>query len=754
MPIKLFKEIEDDSLKEYAKDGNYEKYKGIVLDTETNQFKVVSGLFTDKKDFYDKMAKRGLVSRKVFEASVFDWIEKNAKSNLDAYMMFSTAFSKWRGNNMLSDYYVKLLNDIPSLNRERQKGNPNTRGPAKKGWDESVITEDLSDLHPYFTGNVKGDEYIPPESKVKLYLVKDFHDIVDNPKDLKDQNILKTYISDKKPINMEKDIIYNKPLRFNVEDGLKYQNPLFWDTLYQMFFFGAGNNTAPAETGYNGIIIQKEDDPNSIRYIAKGNIKAEWATKGTKGNSRPQSARRTMVTNAQNNMKALQSKDNLSPEEKEELKYWSAVYNSGNFNKYLSPNQKAAVDYLNKEITKNQANADLVGRLVQQRDEIISYTSDRNYIQSINQALLSLDNKIREIQHRDRLYGNNDDAELQRLYKVRYFLEKSLDDEVDRQNIINKAEDEFLANNPVQPANTRNQGDMEGNFLNRVQRRLNAQKKLDKVRDLQRTGKTLTLNKKESAVNSGITQAKIDSFGISPHKTSSGGTLSETEFKKELNPELFENDKLKSDIKEAMLKIAKTFEESLEVLFAPVDIYFTGSNANYNYNEHSDIDLHLVFDFENVGINSEILEQYLKIAKKVFNSKYDITIKGLKVEVGCENINTPLVAGGIYSLLKDEWIKKPEKLEGEIADPDMTCYNHIVNEIEKAIQSKDSNIIGNLWKKLGKMRKESLATEGEFGKGNSLFKELRNNEFLNRLKDAYYESISEELSVESLEDII
>lgn len=183
----------------------------------------------------------------------------------------------------------------------------------------------------------------------------------------------------------------------------------------------------------------------------------------------------------------------------------------------------------------------------------------------------------------------------------------------------------------------------------------------------------------------------------------------------------------------------------MEVPFAPVDIYFTGSNANYNYNEHSDIDLHLVFDFENVGINSEILEQYLKIAKKVFNSKYDITIKGLKVEVGCENINTPLVAGGIYSLLKDEWIKKPEKLEGEIADPDMTCYNHIVNEIEKAIQSKDSNIIGNLWKKLGKMRKESLATEGEFGKGNSLFKELRNNDFLNRLKDAYYESISEEL---------
>lgn len=99
---------------------------------------------------------------------------------------------------------------------------------------------------------------------------------------MKDQNILKTYISDKKPINMEKDIIYNKPLRFNVEDGLKYQNPLFWDTLYQMFFFGAGNNTSPAETGYNGIIIQKEDDPNSIRYIAKGNIKAEWATKGTK----------------------------------------------------------------------------------------------------------------------------------------------------------------------------------------------------------------------------------------------------------------------------------------------------------------------------------------------------------------------------------------------------------------------------------------------------------------------------------------
>ena len=79
--------------------------------------------------------------------------------------------------------------------------------------------------------------------------------------------------------------------------------------------------------------------------------------------------------------------------------------------------------------------------------------------------------------------------------------------------------------------------------------------------------------------------------------------------------------------------------------------------------------------------------------------------------------------------------------------------NELINEIESAIQSHDSEVIGNLWKSLGELRKASLAEEGEFGSGNLMFKKLRADGYLERLKDAYYNSASQELSLESLEEI-
>ena len=89
------------------------------------------------------MRKRGLVCRKVYEARIYEWILKNAKSVFDAYLMLSTAFSKWRGNNVLSDYYVKLLNDLPKINREKRKGDPQSIGNNSGWYKESTLTEDF-----------------------------------------------------------------------------------------------------------------------------------------------------------------------------------------------------------------------------------------------------------------------------------------------------------------------------------------------------------------------------------------------------------------------------------------------------------------------------------------------------------------------------------------------------------------------------------------------------------------------------------
>jgi hypothetical protein len=105
-------------------------------------------------------------------------------------------------------------------------------------------------------------------------------------------------------------------------------------------------------------------------------------------------------------------------------------------------------------------------------------------------------------------------------------------------------------------------------------------------------------------------------------------------------------------------------------------------------------------------------------------------------------------------LVKDGWLIEPEYAERILPVPDMQQYYKIVQNIENAIQSRDSIKIGKLWDELYALRTASLQNEGELSKGNALFKKLRNLGYLERLKKAYYSSASEELSLEALKDII
>ena len=106
----------------------YENYTGIVFDTKANKFHIVTGKFRDKKDMYEKMTKQDKYLRRAYESRIWDWIQKKAKTPVDGYLMLSTAVSKWINNNVLSEYYKKLLHDLPYINREGRKGDPQTMG--------------------------------------------------------------------------------------------------------------------------------------------------------------------------------------------------------------------------------------------------------------------------------------------------------------------------------------------------------------------------------------------------------------------------------------------------------------------------------------------------------------------------------------------------------------------------------------------------------------------------------------------------
>lgn len=200
------------------------------------------------------------------------------------------------------------------------------------------------------------------------------------------------------------------------------------------------------------------------------------------------------------------------------------------------------------------------------------------------------------------------------------------------------------------------------------------------------------------------------------------GQIVEDTTKTELNPKLFENGTLIPEVRDALYKIATAFKNYLDLPFEVKDIYFTGSNANYNYTDDSDIDLHLVYDFEQAGVNAELLSKYLVTAKKDFNDKYDIKVKGIPVELGCENISEPLVSTGVYSLGANTWVIKPENAGIEIPDVDINAFNDLSTQIDDTIKAQNASAIENLWKTIRSLRKDSLTDEGEFGMGNMLFK--------------------------------
>ena len=79
----------------------------------------------------------------------------------------------------------------------------------------------------------------------------------------------------------------------------------------------------------------------------------------------------------------------------------------------------------------------------------------------------------------------------------------------------------------------------------------------------------------------------------------------------ELNPKLWQNDKLRSEVRTRLLKIAVDVIKSLELETSLDDITFTGSLANYNYSKHSDIDLHIILDFSVIDENETLVRDFL-----------------------------------------------------------------------------------------------------------------------------------------------
>ena len=219
-----------------------------------------------------------------------------------------------------------------------------------------------------------------------------------------------------------------------------------------------------------------------------------------------------------------------------------------------------------------------------------------------------------------------------------------------------------------------------------------------------------------------------------------------------LNPKLWENNLLKPDIKNKLLEISQAFISNLqenEIPLDVIDILLLGSNAAYNYTNDSDIDLHIITDFSDLPLNDTLTQIFYNNEKSKFNDEYDITIKGLPVEIYVEDVNAGNMTEGVYSLLQDKWIKFPQH-----NPPKEIEYTKLLNvykeKISKALKANSSEKIKEMINDIKMLRKVSLMNDGIYSKGNLVFKELRNDGSIDNLYTKMNELVSQELSLEKL----
>lgn len=215
----------------------------------------------------------------------------------------------------------------------------------------------------------------------------------------------------------------------------------------------------------------------------------------------------------------------------------------------------------------------------------------------------------------------------------------------------------------------------------------------------------------------------------------------------QLNPLLWEGLKIKPEVKNSLLKIANHFYKFLEVNSLPMDIVIAGSQVNYNYTQYSDIDLHLIFDFSKIECD-EPIEELFDAKRKLWKLQHDIKIYGINVEPYAEDINK-LAVSSYYSLIKDQWIKKPvfKEIKYDVAKVNALAEKWNIL-IDFAIQQQDLSLAKNIKKLLFDYRKAGLKLHGEFGTPNLVFKSLRNSEKLKLLIDLVNQLEDQYLSID------
>ena len=190
-----------------------------------------------------------------------------------------------------------------------------------------------------------------------------------------------------------------------------------------------------------------------------------------------------------------------------------------------------------------------------------------------------------------------------------------------------------------------------------------------------------------------------------------------------------------------LLEIAKDFAEQLQIEDKIKDITFTGSLASYNWHSKSDIDLHLIVNYEDFEEDTDLIKDLLTLERSNWNRIHDIMIRGHEVEIYIQDEDEVHHANGVFSLSNEEWLVKPtpagtdldlssavKKAEGLEGDIEMA------SDLVNSGRYKDGlEMADKLKEKIKNLRSSGLEKAGIYSVENLAFKLLRNAELIDKL---------------------
>lgn len=227
------------------------------------------------------------------------------------------------------------------------------------------------------------------------------------------------------------------------------------------------------------------------------------------------------------------------------------------------------------------------------------------------------------------------------------------------------------------------------------------------------------------------------------------------EYHKDLNPKLWDDGKLKPEVRKTLLEFGYTWAKFAKIPRELIqDVIMTGGNANYNYTPYSDIDVHLMIDKSKLKIATtpEMTEEWLKNKKFLWLLTHKVKVHGYDLEpYAQEPTDQYPEEQGIYSLMRDTWIQKPEYKEHKFDDDPqlgrkVEFYMHMIDDmVRNKVSSAEFSALKSKFKD---MRAAGIQKGGEYSFENLIFKELRNRGYLDKMNDYTTSSKDKQLGLD------